>query len=129
MPVSIDGSAAGRITVHIALHLPAPSPRAASRYELGTVLRASSQERIIVGRISSASVIEPAKTLLLSETFTVFIKNASPKSPKTIDGTPASVPTHILRKFTTLPFLAYSEKYIAATIPSGAAKIIAPAVR
>ena len=73
--------------------------------------------------------MEPASTLLLSDTFTVFMRNASPNSPNTIDGTPARVPTHILRKLTALPFLAYSEKYIAATIPRGAAKIMAPTVR
>lgn len=129
IPVSIEGRAAGSITPHMARHFPAPSPRAPSRYELGTAFRDSSHVRIMVGSISSARVNEPANTLLPSETFIVFIRNASPKSPNTIDGTPARVPTHILRKFAILPFPAYSEKYIAAAIPSGAATIIAHTVR
>ena len=129
IPVSIAGRADGSITVHIAFHFPAPNPRAASRYELGTLFKASSQERIIVGRISRARVIEPASTLLLSEILRVLIKNASPNRPNTMDGTPASVPTHTRKNDIKELFFAYSAKYIAAIIPSGAAINIAPTVR
>ena len=84
---------------------------------------------MIVGSIKSANVTQPANTLLPSEIFTVFIKNANPNSPNTIDGTPASVPTHILKNSTDFPPLEYSEKYMEAAMPSGAAIIIEPSVR
>lgn len=64
-------------------------------YARGTAWIASSDARITVGRIISASVIAPASTLFDGDTRAAWMKNASPNRPNTMLGTPASVWMHV----------------------------------
>ena len=115
--------------VIIVCHFPASSPIAASLYGGGTALMASSEDLIMVGRIKRASVKEPARTLLDSETPMVLRKNARPNRPNTILGTPAKVLIQIRIRLIIFPSRAYSQRYIAAMTPNGRANSIAPIVK
>ena len=64
---------------------------------------ASSEARMMVGRISRARVSDPASTLLECDTCRVLMKKARPKRPKTMLGTPARVLMHVRSRLTSRP--------------------------
>ena len=68
VPVRIPGRAAGKIIVTTVFQRLAPNPKAPSLYDRGTAIIASSDDLIMVGRISKDNVRAPANTLFDSDT-------------------------------------------------------------
>ena len=61
-----------------------------------------------VGRIISARVMDPARTLLELDSLSVLMKKARPNNPNTMLGTPASVLMHVRSNVTGRLSPAYS---------------------
>jgi len=78
-PVMIPGRAAGKTTVRMAAHFPAPRASAPSRKERGTVLSDSSLALMVQGRLKSPKVSPLAKTL--PPKFRARTNKASPNRP------------------------------------------------
>jgi hypothetical protein len=97
-PVRIPGRAVGKTTFLIVCHFVAPKAKEASLKEEGTELIASSDALIITGRMSIPRVSEPESTETPKPKSLTNI--ASPKSPKTTEGTPARLLMPILIIFT-----------------------------
>ncbi len=107
-PVIIPGIAAGTTTRVTVCHLVAPSAKLDSLKDSGTDLMASSEARIIVGRIMKVTVSVPeSKPTPISKYITKSIK---PNSPKMIDGIPANVSVPNLRISLKRLCRAYSVK-------------------
>jgi len=126
-PVRMPGIAVGKTTVRIMYQRVAPRARAPSRNEPGTARRASSAARMRIGNESIANVQAPER----SDTpkFSATTNRPTPTSPKTIEGTPASVLTPIRIARTHHPFHAYSESQIADPRANGNATTRDPSVR
>src|SRR5690554_2388305 len=123
----MPGIAAGKTTFLTVCQRVAPIANDALLYSSGTAIKASSEALIIVGNITIPKVIEPDN--METPKPRNFTKIAKPNKPKTTEGTPARLFTPILITLTSLPFLAYSVKNIAANTPRGAANIIDPRIK
>lgn len=87
IPVKMPGSAEGRTWARTTCQRVAPSAKAANRKEFGTDRIASFAAIIITGSMSKDMVKAPAMTLRPRPKNRT--KMASPRIPKTMEGTPA----------------------------------------
>ena len=88
MPLAMPGSADGNTTLVIVCHLVPPKENPTSRYREGTQRIASSDVRMIVGRIITAKVSPPDK--IDHPNLRYMTKKIKPNSPYTIEGIPDS---------------------------------------
>ena len=122
VPVKIPGAARGKIWSVAVCILDAPRPRAASLIEVGTALIDALVAIIIVGKVIKANTIPPTKGTDLG--IPKKPRNtASPRSPKTIEGTAAKLLILTSMKSVILPGLAKYSKYIADITARGKASI------
>ena len=126
-PVRIPGRAAGSTTRPMVWLLVAPRARLASRQARGTCFKASSVVLMITGSVRTARVRMPESRLTLKPR--AVTKNARPKRPNTIEGTPARLATDRRTMSTTGPCLPYSLSHTAQATPKGSAIRMAPAAR
>ena len=108
VPAALPGIEYGSTFLYIVCHFVAPRARLPSLRDFGTALRASSLETIIIGSIIHASVKQPA--IIEAPNRRNITNSPSPKSPKTIEGTPASVTIASRTVRVNLPAFAYSDK-------------------
>jgi len=87
-------------------HFETPRASEASRKVAGTALRASSEAPMIVGRMRKPSVSAPER--MQEPNCRNTTKSPRPKSPKTMEGTPARQFTPMRMIRTRGPCLAYS---------------------
>ena len=80
-----------------------------------------------MGKVSTASVSTPDKRLTLNPS--AVTKNASPKSPKTIEGTPAKLATESRTTSFRNESRLYSFNHTAHATPKGSAIAMAPAAK
>jgi hypothetical protein len=114
--------AAGKTTFLIVCHFVAPQARDASLKLYGTALIASSEVDMIYGSTMMARVNDPASKLIPKLKATT--KTARPKSPKTTEGTPASVYIDIITILSNNPGFEYSDRKIAVVTPIGITTIM-----
>ncbi len=115
------------MTRHTVCHLVAPRASAASLCERGTALSASSEVRISVGSSRQARVRAPER--MEKRKCRAVTNNTKPKSPKTMDGTPASTSVPYRMMPVNLLAGAYSARQIAAPTPSGISMAMVRAMR
>ncbi len=90
VPVSMPGMANGSTCWKTACTLEAPTPRAASRIDGGTALRAARAAMMMVGRVIRVST--QAAVIGADRGMPIRLMNmARPSRPKTMDGTAAKL--------------------------------------
>ena len=120
VPVKMPGAAYGRTWLRTTSHRVAPTPNAASRMAPGTARSASAEVMITIGSTRIAIVRPPDSRLRPPvKSASATTKIARPRSPYTIDGTPARLRTIVLINRVNRESCAYSSRYTAAPIPRG----------